>query len=106
MNKIIWIASYPKSGNTFVRLVLSSYFYTPDGITKNFDAIKNIITINKYNLYKNLKNFPSRNNLNKDPQSISAFWQDAQKLLSEKIKKNLHSESLLSKKRSFLKKIF
>ena len=89
MNKIIWIASYPKSGNTFVRLVLGSYFYTPDGITKNFDAIKNIITINNYNLYKNLKNFPSKNNFNKVPQSISAFWQDAQKMLSEKIKKNL-----------------
>ncbi len=31
---IIWVASYPKSGNTFVRCLLASYFFTKDG---NFD---------------------------------------------------------------------
>ena len=29
---IIWIASYPKSGNTWVRAFLSSYYYTEDGV--------------------------------------------------------------------------
>ena len=28
---IIWIASYPKSGNTWVRAFLSAYYYTQDG---------------------------------------------------------------------------
>ena len=28
---IIWIASYPKSGNTWVRAFLSAYYYTKDG---------------------------------------------------------------------------
>ena len=29
---IFWIASYPKSGNTWLRALLSSYFYSQDGI--------------------------------------------------------------------------
>ena len=28
---IIWLASYPKSGNTFLRSILSSYFYSKEG---------------------------------------------------------------------------
>ena len=28
---IIWVASYPKSGNTWVRALLTSYYYTDDG---------------------------------------------------------------------------
>ncbi len=38
---IIWLASYPKSGNTLVRSMLSSYFFSEDGIC-NFDLIKHI----------------------------------------------------------------
>jgi hypothetical protein len=37
----IWLASYPKSGNTLVRSLLSSYFFSKDGIF-NFEIIKNI----------------------------------------------------------------
>lgn len=32
MKNIIWISSYPKSGNTFLRILLSTYFYSKDGI--------------------------------------------------------------------------
>ena len=28
---IFWIASYPKSGNTWLRALLSSYYYSKDG---------------------------------------------------------------------------
>ena len=28
---IIWLASYPKSGNTLLRSILGSYFFSPDG---------------------------------------------------------------------------
>ena len=28
---IIWLASYPKSGNTFLRSLLSAYLFTKDG---------------------------------------------------------------------------
>ena len=38
---IIWIASYPKSGNTWIRSLLGSYFFTKDGIF-NFDVLKSI----------------------------------------------------------------
>ena len=29
---IIWIASYPKSGNTWLRALLSTYYYSVDGL--------------------------------------------------------------------------
>ena len=38
---IIWLASYPKSGNTFLRALLASYLFTSDGIF-NFELLKNI----------------------------------------------------------------
>ena len=38
---IIWLASYPKSGNTWVRSIVSSLLYTDDGIF-NFELLKNI----------------------------------------------------------------
>ena len=28
---IIWLASYPKSGNTLLRSILSAYFYSEEG---------------------------------------------------------------------------
>lgn len=37
----IWLASYPKSGNTLLRSMLAAYFFSVDGIY-NFDLIKNI----------------------------------------------------------------
>ena len=38
---IFWIASYPKSGNTWLRTLISSYYYSKDGIF-NSDLIKQI----------------------------------------------------------------
>ena len=38
---IIWLASYPKSGNTFVRSLLSSYIFSKDG-NFNFELLKEI----------------------------------------------------------------
>ena len=38
---IIWLPSYPKSGNTFLRSLLTAYFFTKDG-KFNFDVLKNI----------------------------------------------------------------
>tara|TARA_B100000900_G_scaffold408085_1_gene421797 strand:- start:527 stop:1381 length:855 start_codon:yes stop_codon:yes gene_type:complete len=37
----IWLASYPKSGNTLLRSMLAAYFFSEDGLY-NFDLIKNI----------------------------------------------------------------
>ena len=38
---IIWISSYPKSGNTYLRSFLSSYYYSDNG-KFDFDQLVNI----------------------------------------------------------------
>ena len=48
---IIWLASYPKSGNTLVRSLLSAYFFSQEG-DYNFDLIKNIQQFPDINLFK------------------------------------------------------
>ena len=55
---IFFIASYPKSGNTLMRLILSSLFFTNDGIV-NIKNIKNI------NLLENIKLLDVIKNINK-----------------------------------------
>ena len=39
---IVWLTSYPKSGNTWMRAIISSLFFTKDGVF-NFDLLKNIL---------------------------------------------------------------
>ena len=50
---IIWLASYPKSGNTFLRSLLTSYLFTKDG---KFDEekLKEINQFPNISLFKNL----------------------------------------------------
>ena len=50
---IIWLASYPKSGNTLVRSLLSAYFFSNDG-KYNFNQIKNIQQFPRVEFFKNL----------------------------------------------------
>ena len=38
---IIWIASYPKSGNTWLRALISAYYYSSDGVFSQ-DLLKKI----------------------------------------------------------------
>tara|TARA_B100000579_G_scaffold201290_1_gene164582 strand:+ start:5672 stop:6514 length:843 start_codon:yes stop_codon:yes gene_type:complete len=47
---IIWLASYPKSGNTLTRSILSSYFYSNDGKFKfeNLEKIKQFPSTNDF----------------------------------------------------------
>ena len=48
--KIFWIASYPKSGNTWIRAIIASLFFSNDGLFK-FELFKNIpITLETMNL--------------------------------------------------------
>ena len=66
---IIWLASYPKSGNTYVRSFLSAYYYSIQG-QFNFDLISNI------------KQFPDEEFFNKKTNSIdeaSDQWMPIQK---------------------------
>lgn len=50
---IIWLASYPKSGNTLLRSMLAAYFFSKDGIY-NFSLIRNIRQFPNTHLFKNL----------------------------------------------------
>ena len=68
---IIWIASYPKSGNTWVRSLLSAYLYSNDGIF-NFDLLKKITQFPSKQYFKKfLKDF-------KDIKKVSDYWIAAQ----------------------------
>ena len=50
---IIWLASYPKSGNTLVRSLLSSYIFSKDG-NFNFEILKNIKQFPDNSLFKRI----------------------------------------------------
>ena len=66
---IIWIASYPKSGNTYIRSFLSAYFFTNTG---NFD----------FKLLKNIEQFPDKQFFNGFIDNIddaSKSWLSIQK---------------------------
>tara|TARA_Y100000022_G_scaffold188472_1_gene186792 strand:- start:299 stop:1147 length:849 start_codon:yes stop_codon:yes gene_type:complete len=72
---IFWIASYPKSGNTWLRALISSYFFSKDG---NFS--KEII--------KNIDQFPEKihfQSFDYDPKNITdttKFWIKAQEKIN------------------------
>ena len=72
---IIWIASYPKSGNTWVRAFLTAYYFTEDGI---FDP-------NKLKLiedYPNKKLFAENHKI--EYGQIYKFWSLSQKKIIKK----------------------
>ena len=45
MSQIVWLSSYPKSGNTFVRFLLANYFF--DGISSSAGVDKRIPSIKR-----------------------------------------------------------
>ncbi len=69
---IVWIASYPKSGNTWVRSFLTSYYFCKDGI---FDVQQ----LNKIQDYPNKQFF--KNEVKKD--EIHNHWEISQKNLCD-----------------------
>ena len=64
---IIWLASYPKSGNTWVRAIISSLLFSEDG---NFN----------FNLIKNIKQYPTKEQFKQfitnfeDLNEIKKYW--------------------------------
>ena len=73
---IFWIASYPKSGNTWLRALISSYYYTEDGVYHQ-------------NIIKEIGQFPEKRHFksfdyNKDiVTDTSKFWLKAQEKINE-----------------------
>ena len=82
MKKFIWIASYPKSGNTMLRLFLSALFFTDNGSINSLELIKHIT--NFQNLILNLPNVPSYSEFIKDISKVCPLWVSAQKFNSTK----------------------
>ena len=78
---IFWIASYPKSGNTWLRALLSSYFYSEDGIF-NQDLLKNITQ------FPERRHFVDFNYDSKIVADTSKFWIKAQEKINENNKLN------------------
>jgi len=75
---IFWIASYPKSGNTLVRALITSLFFTDDGVF-DFKLLKNIPVIEStYNLNFvkkiNTQDYDSLHKL----EILSKYWQRMQ----------------------------
>ena len=53
--KIFWIASYPKSGNTWMRAFLSAYIYSNTGEFENFLPLdKNYTFLNQVDFFQPL----------------------------------------------------
>ncbi len=63
---IFWIASYPKSGNTLVRSILCSLFFSDNGIFR-FDLLKKIVVFEEFSRLE--KCFNTREN-NMNPKSM------------------------------------
>ena len=72
---IIWCASYPKSGNTWVRAIITSLIYSDDGIFN-------------FNLLRKLGQFPRRDHFKEltdnftDLKNLSKYWIRAQEKIN------------------------
>ena len=78
---IIWIASYPKSGNTWIRSLLSSYLFSDEG-KFSFKLLNNIEQFSSKNLSLKLSeklNYQSR---------ISKNWIPFQEIINNIILNN------------------
>jgi len=83
MKKILWIASYPKSGNTFMRSLLSSLIYTDSG-EFNFNLLKKVKQFDIHLYFKFIKmiNEDDYRKIN-DIKVVSKYWKLAQKKFIE-----------------------
>ena len=73
---IIWLASYPKSGNTWLRALIASYFFSEDGVFNQHY----LQLIQQFPQKKYFKNF------NYNPQNVtdtSKFWIPSQEKINE-----------------------
>ena len=76
--KVFWVASYPKSGNTLFRAILSSLFFTNDGIFtfKLFETIRIFETAKRF-LFLQDENNKDVKKIN-DLEILSKYWLEAQ----------------------------
>ncbi len=73
---IIWLSSYPKNGNTWLRALISAYYYSDDGL---FLGDRNLQNIQQFPVKKSLEGFnfdPSK------PGESAKYWIPAQEKLN------------------------
>ncbi len=80
MKKLIWISSYPKSGNTWVRYFLSNYFYNKEKKDCDFDILNKI---DKFPPQKYLNKLIDKNELEKNAYNISRYWSLVQENITQ-----------------------
>ncbi len=76
---ILWLASYPKSGNTWLRCLLSSYYYTRNG-EFNFDLLNKIPQFPAEEYFHKYRNFI------KHPSDTVKYWKIEQEKINNKNK--------------------
>ena len=74
---IFWIASYPKSGNTWIRSLLCSYYFSEDGVFTGDSLLKNI---GQFPEKKHFKTFDYNIAV---PGDTAKFWIKAQEQLNK-----------------------
>ena len=76
--QIFWIASFPKSGNTLLRSVLSSLFFTDDGVV-DLNLLRKIPYVEDTSNLEFVKKINPKdyNNLH-DPEILSNYWEQMQ----------------------------
>ncbi len=74
---IIWIASYPKSGNTWIRSIISLLLFSKDGRMHNFDPLN---SIDQYPTKKYFFNLVKDFN---DPIEIQKNWIPSQNIINQ-----------------------
>ena len=79
--KIIFIASYPKSGNTWLRSIISSLVYNPEG-RFTFNDLKKVSLFSQFSNFKNIDGLRYQANGNLDYNWISNNWIKAQKQIN------------------------
>jgi hypothetical protein len=79
---ILWLSSYPKSGNTWVRSLIANYvnYKNGDSVFKNLKYIKRFPNLNQFDWIKD------KEALKKDKFEISKYWIPAQERLNLKNK--------------------
>ena len=73
---IIWLSSYPKNGNTWLRALISAYYYSDDGF---FLGDRNLQNIQQFPVKKSLESFNF--DLSK-PGDSARYWIPAQEKMN------------------------
>ena len=84
--KIIFIASYPKSGNTWLRCVITALLNNKEGLFKLQDLEK-ILLFSKYTHFNSFKELKYQKNGNLDFNFVVENWIRAQKKINADSKK-------------------